>query len=97
MQTLPAMEETMIKEYQLIMGNDVYDIVPRLKVNSVVHSIWIYKNKYMKQGSWFVLERIDYGMTYSIDQTHLPSVVEVYIIQRTTCKEYALYELRRHP
>ena len=33
-------------------------------------SIWIYKKKCTKQGSWFVSERINYGMTYSIDQTH---------------------------
>ena len=79
------------------MRNDVYDMVPRLEGKSVVSSIWIYKNKCTKQGSWFASERIDYGMTYSIDQTHFSSEVEVYIEQRTTCTEYALYELGRHP
>ena len=29
---------------------------------------WIYKNKCTKQGSWFSPERIDYDMTYFIDQ-----------------------------
>ena len=72
-------------------------MVPRPEGKSVVSSIWIYKNKYTKQGLWFVLKGIDYGMTYAIDQTHFPSEVEVYIEQRTTCTEYALYELRRHP
>ena len=50
------------------MGNDVYDMVSRTKGKSVVSSIWIYQNKCTKQGSWFALERIDYDMTYSIDQ-----------------------------
>ena len=50
------------------MGNDVYDMVSRHKGKDVVSSIWIYKNKCTKQGSWFASERIDYGITYSIDQ-----------------------------
>ena len=49
------------------MGNDVYDMVPRLEGKSIVYSIWIYKKKYTKQGLWFVLEIIDYGMTDSIN------------------------------
>ena len=36
----------MIKEYRLIMGNDVYDAVPRPEGKSVVSSMWIYKIKY---------------------------------------------------
>ena len=52
------------------MVNDVYDMVLKPERKSVVSSIWIYKNKCTKQGLWFVSERIDYGMTYSIDQTH---------------------------
>ena len=71
----------------MIMRNDVYNMVPRLEGKSIVSSIWIYKNKYTKQGSWFVSKRIYYGMTYSIDQTHFSSEVEVYIEERTTCTE----------
>ena len=55
------------------MRNDVYDMVPKPEGNSIVSSIWIYKNKCTKQGSWFSSERIDYGMIYSIDQTHFSS------------------------
>ena len=55
------------------MRNDVYNIISRPEGKSIVSSIWIYKNKCTKQGSWFVLERIEYGMIYSIDQTHFPS------------------------
>ena len=55
------------------MGNDVYDMVPRPKGKSVFSSIWIYKNKHTNQGLWFVSEIIDYGMTYSIDQTQFVS------------------------
>ena len=38
------------------------------KEKYIVSSIWIYKNKCTKQGSWFSSERIDYDMTYSIDK-----------------------------
>ena len=50
------------------MGNDVYDMISRHKGKYVVSSIWIYKNKCTKQGSWFASKRIDYDMTYSIDK-----------------------------
>ena len=40
----------------------------RHKMKYVISSIWIYKNKCTKQGSLFSSERIDYDMTYSIDQ-----------------------------
>ena len=63
------------------MGNDVYDMISRHKGKYVVSSIWIYKNKYTKQGSWFASERIDYDMTYSIESW------PVYIKHRTTCTE----------
>jgi len=39
-------KDAMIKEYQSIMKNDVWDVVPRLKGNSVVTSKWIYKTKH---------------------------------------------------
>ena len=50
------------------MGNDVYDMISRHKGKYVVSSIWIYKNKCTKRGSWFSPERIDYDIIYSIDQ-----------------------------
>ena len=52
------------------MGNDVYDMVSRHEGKFVVSSIWIYKNKCTKKGLWFASERIDYDLTYSIDQTY---------------------------
>ena len=36
----------MIEEYQLIMKNDVWEVVPRPKGKSVVSSKWIYKIKH---------------------------------------------------
>ena len=60
-------------------------------------SIWIYKNKYTKQGSCFVLERIYYGMIYSIDQTHFSSEAEVYIEQRNTCVEKDFVRAQKVP
>ena len=36
----------MTEEYQLIMKNDVWDIVPKLEGKSVVSSKWIYKIKH---------------------------------------------------
>ena len=41
----------MIKEYQSIMKNDVWDVVPRLEGKSLVTSKWIYKIKHAADGS----------------------------------------------
>ena len=41
----------MIEEYQSIMKNDVWDVVPRLEGKSVVTSKWIYKFKHAAYGS----------------------------------------------
>ena len=40
----------MIEEYQLIMKNDVWDVVPRPKGKYVVTSTWIYKIKHAADG-----------------------------------------------
>ena len=39
-------KDAMIEEYQLIMKNDVWDVVPRPEGKSVVTSKWIYKIKH---------------------------------------------------
>ena len=41
----------MIEEYQSIMNNDVWDVVPRPEGKSVVTSKWIYKIKHATDGS----------------------------------------------
>ena len=41
----------MIEEYQSIMKNDVWDVVPRPKGKSVVTCKWIYKIKHAADGS----------------------------------------------
>ena len=41
----------MIEEYQSIMNNDVWDVVPRPEGKSVVTSKWIYKIKHDADGS----------------------------------------------
>ena len=43
--------EAMMEEYQSIMKNDVWDIVPKPKGKSVVSSKWIYKIKHTIDGS----------------------------------------------
>ena len=65
------------EEYQSIMKNDVWDIVPKPKNKSVVYSKWIYKIKHVVDGSIekykaiFVArgfsqkEGIDYDETFS--------------------------------
>ena len=40
-----------MEEYQSIMKNDVWEIVPRLKGKSVVTSRWLYKIKHGADGS----------------------------------------------
>ena len=44
-------QDAMIEEYQSIMKNDVWDIVPRPKEKSVVTSKWLYKIKHAVDGS----------------------------------------------
>jgi hypothetical protein len=38
-------EDAMIEEYQSIIKNDVWEIVPRPKSKDVVSSKWLFKNK----------------------------------------------------
>jgi hypothetical protein len=41
----------MTEEYQSIMKNEVWEIVPRLKNNDVVSSRWLFKIKHVVDGS----------------------------------------------
>ena len=43
--------EAMTEEYQSIMKNDVWDIIPNPGNKSVVYSKWIYKIKHVARGS----------------------------------------------
>ena len=43
-------KDAMIEEYQLIMKNDVWDVVPRPEGKLVVTSKWIYKIKHAADG-----------------------------------------------
>lgn len=44
-------KDAMMEEYQSIMKNDVWDIVPRLKNKSVISSKWLFKIKHAVDGS----------------------------------------------
>ena len=44
-------KDAMIEEYQSIMKNDVWDVVPRPERKSVMTSKWIYKIKHAADGS----------------------------------------------
>lgn len=44
-------KDAMTKEYQSIIENDVWDIVPRPKDKSVVSSKWLFKIKHAVDGS----------------------------------------------
>ena len=69
--------EAMVEEYDSIMRNEVWKVVPRLEGNSVVTSRWIYKVKYVADGSiekhkarfvargFSQVERIDYDETFA--------------------------------
>lgn len=41
----------MVEEYNFIMKNDAWEVVPRLKDRSIVASRWIYKIKYAANGN----------------------------------------------
>ena len=43
--------DAMIEEYQSILKNDVWEVVPRPKDKSVVYSKWILKTKHSADGS----------------------------------------------
>ena len=43
--------DAMVEEYQSIMKNDVWEIVPRPKDKSMVSSKWIFKTKHSADGS----------------------------------------------
>ena len=45
-------KDAMIEEYQSIMKNDVWDVVPRPEGKSIVTSKWIYKIKHAADGSF---------------------------------------------
>ena len=69
--------EAMTEEYQSIMKNDVWDIVPKRENKSVASSKWIYKIKHVADGSieryeaifvargFYQKEGIDYEWTFS--------------------------------
>jgi hypothetical protein len=44
-------ENAMMEEYNSIMKNDVWEVVPRPKGKSVVTSRWLYKLKQVADGS----------------------------------------------
>ena len=44
-------KDSVIEEYQSIMKNDVWDVVPRPEGKSIVTSNWIYKIKHAVDGS----------------------------------------------
>jgi hypothetical protein len=71
-------QDAMTKEYQSIMKNDVWDIVPRPEGKSLVTSKWIYKIKHAADGSiekykerfvargFSQVEGIDYEETFAL-------------------------------
>jgi hypothetical protein len=44
-------KDVMVEEYQSIVKNDVWDVVPRAKEKSVMSSKWIFKTKHVVDGS----------------------------------------------
>ena len=44
-------DDAMVEEYQSIMKNDLWEIVPKPKDKSVVSSKWIFKTKHSADGS----------------------------------------------
>jgi hypothetical protein len=75
-------QDAMTEEYQSILKNDVWDIVPRPKGKSVVTSKWIYKIKHAADGSVekykarFVARRFSQveGIDYEETFAHVPQI-----------------------
>jgi hypothetical protein len=69
--------EAMLEEYESIVRNDVWEVVPRLVGKSVVTSRWLYKTKYVADGSiekhtarfvvqgFSQIEGVDYDETFA--------------------------------
>ena len=86
----------MIKEYQSIMKNDVWDVVPRLEGKSIVTSKWIYKIKHAADGgiekyktifmarSFSQKEGIDYEETFApvARYTSIRSVLSLAVVKK---------------
>ena len=76
--SLQVWNDAMIEEYNSIMKNDVWEVVPRPTRKSVVTSRWLYKSKHVVDGSIekyktkFVArgftkkEGIDYDETFAV-------------------------------
>ena len=85
-----AWKDTMNEEYQSIMKNGVWEIVPRLEDKSVVTSKWLYKIKHATYGSIdkykarFVArgvsqqEGIDYEETFSPTTRYITTIVGLF-------------------
>jgi hypothetical protein len=70
-------QEAMLEEYDSIMYNDVWEVVSRPEGKSVVTSRWLYKTKYVADGSiekhkarfvacgFSQVERVDYDETFA--------------------------------
>ena len=73
-------KDSMIKEYQSIMTNDVWDVVPRPKEKSVVNSKWIYKIKHAiddsieKYKARFVAQGFSHKEGIDYEETFAPVV-----------------------
>jgi hypothetical protein len=90
----------MVEEYQSIVQNDVWDVVPRPKEKSMVNSKWIYKMKHVANGSIkkykarFVArgfsqkEGIDYGENFT--------PIERYTLIRTILSLVAMMKWKVH-
>jgi hypothetical protein len=69
--------EAMVEEYDSIVRNDVWEVVPRPVKKSVVTSRWLYKTKYVADGSiekhkarfmargFSQIEGVDYDETFT--------------------------------
>jgi hypothetical protein len=71
-------KDAMMEEYQSIMKNDVWEVVPRPKGKSVVTSKWIYNIKHVANGSIdkyksrFVARRFSQKEGEHYDETFAP-------------------------
>jgi hypothetical protein len=77
----------MTKEYQSIIKNDVWEIVPRMNNKDVVSSKWIYKIKHAPYGSIEKHKEIivahDFSQKEAIDYEEKFSLVSRYTSIRT--------------
>jgi hypothetical protein len=95
-------QNAMMEEYNSIMKNDVWEIVPRPEGKSVIDSRWLYKVKHVADGSiekykaWFVARGFSQKEGVDYEETFAPVARYTsirFIMSLATVFDWSLYQM----